>query len=189
MTINTSASPSQYDRNTILLHWLTAFIVIYQFLSAELWDYFGHLEKHFLIVSHMSLGFLLAVLLTIRIVWRYRFGIRILETVPTLFDRGAKALHFLLYALLVIQMPLGFFTRWTDNQPLNVFGLLISSPIGVCTKSTGHLVDQIHDINAWIIIGLVGIHAAAALVHYYFWHDEVLQRMLPGLRKSQRASL
>jgi len=189
MSTDISASPSQYDRNTILLHGLTAAIVIYQFLSAELWDYFSRLEKNFLIISHMSLGFLLAVLLTIRIIWRYRFGIRILATAPSLFDQGAGALHILLYALLVLQMPLGFCTRWTDNQPLNVFGLLISSPIGVCTKSTGHLVDQIHDINAWIIIGLVGIHAAAALVHYYFWHDEVLQRMLPGLRKSQRASL
>lgn len=175
---------NRYDTSTILLHWVTAGIVIFQFLSAELWDYFPHSEKHFLILSHMSLGFLLTIILVIRIFWRLSFGIRIPELLPSLLDRGAKALHILLYVLLAIQMPLGFFTRWTDNRPLDAFGLLIPSPLGPCSEATGHFVDQIHDINAWIIMALAGIHAMAALVHHFLWRDEVLQRMIPGLRKS-----
>jgi cytochrome b561 len=85
--------------------------------------------------------------------------------------------------LLIAQVPLGFFTRWTDNQPLDIFGLLISSPLGHCSKSTGDFVDQLHDINAWVIMGIVGVHAIAALVHHFVWRDAVLQRMLPGARK------
>ena len=177
-----SAPANRYDINTICLHWLTALIVLFQFLSAEFWAYFPRPQRHFLIVSHMSLGFLLAVLLTIRILWRLSFGTKISEIAPTLLDRGARALHILLYLLLAAQMPLGFFTRWTDNHPLDVFGWAIASPLGPCSKTTAHLVDQIHDINAWFIMALAGLHAGAALVHYYLWRDTVLQRMLPGLR-------
>lgn len=127
----------------------------------------------------MSLGAVLTVILIIRLVWRPFFGRKFPEKTPTIFDRGARALHFLLYVLLAAQMPLGFFTRWTDNQPLNVFGLLIPSPIGPCSKATGHFVDQIHDINAWIIMGLAAVHAIAALIHHFIWRDDVLRRMLP----------
>jgi len=173
----------RYDSNTILLHWLTAFIVFFQFLSAESWGFFARPDRHFLIISHMSLGFLLAVILTIRIVWRFGFGVKIGQSTAPLLDRAAKAVHILLYALITLQIPLGFFTRWTDNQPLDVFGLLIPSPIAACSKATGHFVDQIHDINAWIIMGIVGLHAMAALAHHFLWRDDVLQRMIPGLRK------
>jgi cytochrome b561 len=186
MNSNISAERNRYDTNTIILHWLTALIVVFQFLSAEFWGYFGRTDRQLLILSHMSFGFLLAVVLTVRIVWRNAFGAKLVEMAPSLFDRGAKALHILLYVLLVLQIPLGFFTRWTDNQPLDVFGLLIASPIGLCTKATGHLVDQIHNINAWVIMALAGIHAAAALVHRLVLDDDVLQRMLPGWRKFRR---
>jgi cytochrome b561 len=180
-----SASNKKYDINTIILHWLTALIVFFQFISAEFWGYFPRPERHFLIISHMSLGFLLVVMLTLRIVWRVTFGTKISEIEPTLLDRGAKALHILLYLLLAAQMPLGFFTRWTDNQPLDVFGFAIASPLGTCSKATGNFLDQVHDINAWIIMALVGLHAVAALVHHYLWRDTVLQRMLPGFRADQ----
>ena len=31
----------------------------------------------------------------------------------------------------------------------------------------------------WVILALAGLHAGAALVHRYLWHDGVLARMLP----------
>jgi cytochrome b561 len=183
MGINSERLSIKYDSATIALHWVTAFIVLFQFLSAEFWDFFARPEHHFLVLCHMSLGFLLAVILTFRILWRITAGAKTIETSPSLLDRGAKMLHYILYVLLTAQIPLGFFTRWTDNHPLNVFGALIPSPLGPCSKATGDLVDQIHDINAWIIMGLVGVHAIAALVHHFVWRDEVLQRMVPSLRR------
>ena len=181
MNTNNAGVPKRYDSNTIFLHWITAFIVIFQFLSAEFWDFFPRPEKHFLILCHMSLGAALAIILIIRIPWRIFFGLKISETSPTILDRGANALHYLLYVLLVLQMPLGFFTRWTDNHPLDVFGLLIPSPLGPCAKATGDFVDQIHDINAWVIMGLAGVHTAAGLLHHYWLRDGVLRRMIPNL--------
>jgi cytochrome b561 len=158
------SATARYDATTILLHWLTAALVIFQFASAELWDFFPRPERHFLIDSHMSLGVLLTLILAVRIFWRLSAGARLPAASASLLDRGAKALHHLLYALLVIQMPLGFFTRWTDNHPL--------------------FIDQLHVINAWVIMGLAGVHAAAALIHHYGLHDQILARMLPRPRRT-----
>jgi len=173
-------TPRRYDALTITLHWATAAIVFFQFLSAEFWDDFPHPEKHFLIRCHMSLGILLAAILTLRIIWRLGAGRKLPPAGDTRLDWAARAIHFLLYVLLVAQMPLGMFTRWTDNHPLYVFGLLIPSPLDPCSKATGDLVDQIHDINAWVIMGLVAVHTLAALAHHYGLRDDVLRRMLPG---------
>jgi cytochrome b561 len=178
------SATARYDATTILLHWLTAALVIFQFASAELWDFFPRPERHFLIDSHMSLGVLLTLILAVRIFWRLSAGARLPAASASLLDRGAKALHHLLYALLVIQMPLGFFTRWTDNHPLFVFGILIPSPLGPCAKATGRFIDQLHVINAWVIMGLAGVHAAAALIHHYGLHDQILARMLPRPRRT-----
>jgi cytochrome b561 len=175
-----SPSASRYDPTTIALHWLTAALVFFQFGSAELWDFFPKPDKHVLILSHTSLGVALIAVLLVRIFWRTTGGAHLAVPSPGLLDRAAKILHFLLYALLVVQMPLGVFTRWTDNHPLFVFGLLIPSPLGTCAKTTGHFVDQLHDITAWVMMGLVAVHSLAALVHHYVWHDEVLARMWPG---------
>ena len=34
----------------------------------------------------------------------------------------------------------------------------------------------------WGLLGLVGLHVIAALYHYWFRRDQVLQSMLPGGR-------
>jgi cytochrome b561 len=176
-------SPARYDGYTILLHWITALIVFLQFLSAEFWDEFPRSARHFLILCHMSCGFVLAVILIFRLAWRLTRGTTIAAAHSGMVERGARALHGLLYVLLAAQIPLGLFTRWTDNKPLDVFGLLIPSPLGACSKATGNLVDQIHDINAWIIMAVVGAHATAALLHHFLWRDGVLRRMLPAAAK------
>ena len=89
----------KHDLNTIFLHGLTALMVFFQFLSAEFRDFFPRPERHLLIIGHMSFGFSLAFILTLRIAWRLSFGTVISEPAPTLLDRGAKALHILRYLL------------------------------------------------------------------------------------------
>jgi cytochrome b561 len=39
---------------------------------------------------------------------------------------------------------------------------------------------ELHNDTGWAIIAVVGLHAAAALLHHYVLRDRVLVRMLPG---------
>ena len=52
---------TNYDGVAITLHWLTALLVIVQFLMAVTWDYFPHGTSETMQSIHVSLGVLLTV--------------------------------------------------------------------------------------------------------------------------------
>ena len=171
----------RYDRATRVFHWLTAILVACQWLGAQTIDWFprGALRVDARSV-HITVGALLAVLLIARLVWRATNG----RQLPAA-DRGvlhviAKATHWSLYALLLAMVSVGLFLTWTRGDTIfNLFTLPAFDP------GNRHLVDQTQDIHAtigWIIVGLAGLHAAAALVHQYLWRDGLLTRMLPAPR-------
>lgn len=177
--MKTAQTPS-YDRPTIALHWLTAAIVLFQFLSAMVWDFFPKTTHHLIVVLHTSFGIVLTVVLAARLLWRATAGRR-LEHGSGLADRAARAGHHLLYVLLVAEVVLGFLFRWSGHSPLSFFGLLIASPFAPFSRTAHAVIGQTHDIVAWTIIVIALGHACAALFHHYVMRDGVLRRMLPGL--------
>ncbi|MBB5373443.1 cytochrome b [Acidocella aromatica] len=172
-------SPVRYDSLTIALHWVTAALVLLLFALAETWDFFPKPIHHLMITGHMSLGLVLAAVIALRILWRLLSRSKAFASNQGILEQAAKALHYVLYVLITAEAVLGFFTRWTDNHGLSFFGLLIPSPFGTFSKATGGFVEEIHDLNAWLIIILVGGHTLAALGHHYLLKDDVLRRMLP----------
>ncbi len=179
MTASAPCDAARYDGMSIALHWVTALLVITQFLLAEFWGFFPRPTTHLMVVTHMSLGLILTGIYALRLVWRGTAGRQLPPAGLGVLDRVAKATHQALYALLGAELVLGFATRWTHNQALSFFGLLIPSPFGHISRQTGWLVGQAHDIVAWSIIVLAGCHAAAALLHHYVLKDGVLRRILP----------
>jgi cytochrome b561 len=177
--MNNATTTARYDIVSIILHWATAVLVLLQFGSAETWDFFPKPVRHIMITGHMSFGVILTVVIALRILWRLTPSYSAPAAGSQLMDRAAKAMHHTLYALIAAEVPLGFLTRWTDNHALSFFGLLIASPFGTFSKATGGFVDEIHDLNAWLIMILVAGHALAALYHHYLLRDDILRRMLP----------
>jgi cytochrome b561 len=44
----------------------------------------------------------------------------------------------------------------------------------------GFLAGDVHVVLSYVLLGLIGLHVAAALYHYFVRRDRVLQRMLAG---------
>jgi cytochrome b561 len=42
---------------------------------------------------------------------------------------------------------------------------------------------QAHEIGAWCVIALAGLHATAALIHHFILRDDVLEAMAPVFRR------
>ncbi len=176
-----SAAPAtRYDPVSILLHWLVALLVVVQFALGELWDFFPRPVHHLMVVTHMSFGVILTAVLLCRLVWRFVLGHEVEDFTTGLIRFASRSMHYLLYALLIIQAALGFFWPWTESHSLIFFGLAIPSPFGAFSKATNDTVSELHDINAWVIIVLAGGHAAAALAHHFILRDRVLSLMLPA---------
>ncbi len=177
--MKTTSIPAHYDRLSIALHWVTVALVLLLFALAETWEFFPKPERHLMVVVHMSFGLILTAVFLLRLLWRVSPGHTRFPSEPGLPGLAAQAAHYALYALLSAEIVLGFFTRWTDNHPLSFFGVLIPPPLGAVPKPVGELVGRLHDVAAWTIIVLAGVHALAALYHHYLLKDGVLRRMLP----------
>lgn len=124
---------------------------------------------------------LLTAVLLICIGWRLTPGHRIRDAVEGWVEFASKGMHYLLYCLLVVQAALGFVQRWSGNEAMSFFGLLIPPPFAPFSKPAHELVAEAHNWNAWIIIILAVGHASAALFHHFVLRDNVLWRMMPGV--------
>ncbi len=168
----------RYDPLTMFFHWATALLVVTQWLGAQVIDWFprGPLRVDARSV-HITFGVLLAALLMGRVVWRLTGGWRL-----PLADKGAlnviaKGTHWGLYALLGAMVLAGLFLTWTRGDSIfNLFSIPTYDP---ADKALPDQVLEVHATIGLLILGLAGLHAGAALVHRYLWHDGVLGRMLP----------
>jgi cytochrome b561 len=173
---------TQYDGFSIALHWVTAALVVVEFILAETWDWYPRPTRHLMIVAHMSFGILLTAVILIRIVWRLIPGHETPPATTGPVQIAGKAVHLLLYVMLATQAVLGFVLRWGGKEAMSFFGLQIPPLIPPLSRPTVGLVGDLHHWNGWAIIILAGVHAAAALYHHYVLHDRVLTRMLPLAR-------
>ncbi|KAK43716.1 cytochrome B561 [Caballeronia jiangsuensis] len=181
--IATGEDRTTYDNVSIVLHWLTVVLVLMQFGLAQIWEFAPKPTRHLMIVAHMSFGILLTTVLIVRIGWRLSPGH---ESPPALTgwnERAAKAIHFLLYGLLVSEAVLGFVLRWSGNESMSFFGLQLAPPFAPLSKPAHHNIGEAHELVGWAIIVLAAFHAIAALFHHFVIRDAVLIRMLPRLKR------
>lgn len=168
----------RYDPTTMFFHWATAVLVATQWLGAHAIDWFprGPLRVDARSV-HITFGVLLAALLMGRVAWRLTGGRRLPLADEGVLNMVAKGTHWGLYALLAAMVLAGMFLTWTRGDSIfNLFSIPAYDP---GNKALPDQVLGVHATIGWIILALAGLHAGAALVHRYLWHDGVLGRMLP----------
>lgn len=167
---------SRYDRRTISLHWLTAFLVVSAWGMAQIIDFFprGPIRIDARSV-HIMLGAALGIVLVFRLAWRIRGGVRLPPSGR--LDAVARLVHWALYALLVAEVCLGIANTWARGDSL--FGLVTLPKLASDDPTLSRRINGIHELVANAILITAGLHAAAALIHHYLLRDGVLLRMLP----------
>ncbi len=173
-----SATADRYDRRTIWLHWATALLVASQWIIAHIIDDFEGAARVNVRSVHITLGVTLIAVLIVRIPWRATQGRRLPAADQGALHVVAKATHWAMYLLLIAAVTLGVANVWVRGDSIyNLFRIPAFDP---GNKPLRTRVEDLHALVANSILILAGIHAAAALVHRYLWHDGVLARMLPS---------
>jgi len=112
---------TNYDNVAIGLHWLTAVLVLFQFVSSFVWDDLAKTTKRSLESLHVSLGILLTVVIVARLIWRWMPGHERPSIVNGWVEIASKSVHYLLYALRAAQAVLGFVIGWAGGHPIHFF--------------------------------------------------------------------
>jgi superoxide oxidase len=173
-----------FDTLTITLHWTTVLIVLTLFGSGLL---YGQVEDRSwappLLQVHRSLGVTIWTLTVLRLLWRVtgaRFPAFPASMTP-LHQLGARLSEYALYALLLIQPATGLAQTILRGRPFEVFAWSIPPLVARDVGLVG-IFRAAHEIGAWCLFALAGLHAAAALVHHFVLRDDVLEAMAPALR-------
>jgi cytochrome b561 len=181
-TIRSARPP--FDAFTITLHWITVFIVLTLLVSGLL---HAQVEERYwaapLLRVHRSLGVTIWILTVIRLGWRFT-GAKFPEfpsSMTPMHRLGARLSEYTLYALLLLQPVTGVAQSMWRGRPFEVFAWNIPPFVSkdLALVGTFHLA---HEIGAWCVIGLVALHATAALVHHFILRDDVLEAMAPVFR-------
>jgi cytochrome b561 len=173
-----------YSPPAQLFHWSTALLVLFAWLLGSFGDDLpkGSIRDLGAFV-HVSAGQLIVVLLLSRLAWRAISSPPPPETTSLgkWADRGGVAMHYILYALLAAAPVAGVLTLFANGDGLPLFGLgEIPSP-WVRDKAFAHDVKEIHETLANALMVLALVHAVAALMHHFYFHDRTLKRMLPKM--------
>ncbi len=171
---------SRYGMVAVTLHWLIA-IVVFCLFALGWWmtglDYYDSWYKQGPWI-HKSVGILLFLMVSIRLLWR------LMSVKPEAMSnhkhwevRLAHVAHFLLYALLFVIMISGYLISTEDGRAVEVFGWFEIPATITSIPDQADVAGWIHFTLACILIGLVLLHALAALKHHFVDRDKTLVRI------------
>lgn len=170
-----------YSSTLIALHWLTLLLLIAVYALIELRGIYpkGSDANQLMKTWHFMLGLTVLGLLPIRLLARVGGGATpaIHPPLAPLQEKLAKLVHLLLYVFLLVMPILGWLTLSAKGKVIPFFGLELPPLLGA-DKALGHQLEEIHETIGTLGYYLIGLHAAAALFHHYWTHDDTMKRML-----------
>lgn len=169
-------------------HWLTAALLL---VIIPMGLIMGSLPRgtlqNTLFITHESLGLTVLALTLARFLWRLGNAPPPPSRYLSRFERLASgSVHVLLYAILIVMPVTGYLFVTLSDIDLSYFGVVQVPALAEPDKPLGKTFGAIHITLQWAIYALAAMHIGAALHHYFVRHNDVLARMLPGLRSRAR---
>jgi cytochrome b561 len=127
---------------------------------------------------HKSFGVVLLLLILARLAWRL-INVTPKDPVglPVIQSRMARAMHWVLYALMFAQPLAGILMSQAAGFPVSFFGLFELPVLLDKDPSLAQFFRGVHG-TVWIllVVAVIG-HAGAALHHHFIRKDDVLKKM------------
>ncbi|MES2238042.1 MAG: cytochrome b [Pseudomonadota bacterium] len=169
-----------YTGTAIAFHWLIALLILAVFpLGVYMHELPLSPTKLQLYSYHKWLGITVLMLAILRVLWRASHRPPALPaSLPRWQQIATHAVHHSLYFLLVL-IPLsgwlmssakGFQTVW--------FGVFPLPDLVTKDKALGDLLQEVHEVLNFTLLGLVSLHILAALKHHFINRDGIFMRML-----------
>jgi superoxide oxidase len=172
----------RYGAPMIGLHWLTLLLVIAVYACINVADVYpkGSDLRALWKSWHYLAGLAVLALVAIRLIVRLGSGPdpHVEPQMPRWQRRLADAAHVALYVFMLVMPLLGWLALSASGKPVLIAGFHLPMLMGE-NKPLAHSLEEIHETLGTLGYFLIGLHAAAALLHHYVVRDNALRRMLP----------
>lgn len=189
-----TVASSHYTAVAQALHWLLALGLTAMVVLGLVMTHAGlsRLTQFKLYQLHKSIGITILLVALLRLAWRLAHRPPPLPRAMPAWEKGAAhASHVILYALMIGLPLVGWIMVSVSpfNLPTVLYGVVpwphVPGLAHVANKPFWEGVAKtVHAYGAYLLIALVGLHAAAALRHHFVLRDDVLARMLPNVRSA-----
>lgn len=179
-----------FDRNWLgdsytsvakLLHWLIALLLLVTIPAGVIMLEVGPGPvQNLLFILHKGIGATLILLVALRILWRATHPPPRLVGLPDWQIRASKAVHHLLYVMLVVMVASGYVRTVAGGYPIELLDALGIPPLLGKNKTVEDIALWVHFLGANVIGALIFLHVGAALHHLLVRKDHVFWRMWPG---------
>jgi cytochrome b561 len=163
------------------LHWLTLFLVATVFVLAFAIDFAPTKEGAVALTQlHRSFGMTVWVVTLGRLVWRQfsRFP-NWPSDMPQAMRFAVHWSEYALYALLLVQPILGILHTNAHGDQVSLFSISRLPALIGPDRLLARQLEQAHATVGFFLLGLIGLHASAALYRHFWRCDDALRAMLP----------
>ncbi|HWX65506.1 MAG TPA: cytochrome b [Rhodanobacter sp.] len=161
-------------------HWVIALAILGNGIFGLLMDLAqSPMQKINWLALHKSIGLTVLALVLLRVLWRWRDGRPQEEPAPHWQQWAARAVHGVLYVLIVALPLSGWWFNSVTGKPLQWFKLFNLPALAAKNDDLRHFAHAVHEYLFWFLLLVLVAHVGAALKHHVFDRDNVLRRMLP----------
>jgi cytochrome b561 len=140
-----------------VLHWVAAFMIGFNLLSAWKIEDFPLATKEVLIMIHSGLGVVIFLIMLLRWWWRRT---RNLYTPRRWYQRPSMLLQWVFYPLLLIQPIIGVVQAGYIDYEVLAFGFIDFSALATDNEEMHGLFLRLHGWTATLLIVLILVHGA-----------------------------
>jgi cytochrome b561 len=186
--VSSSMSPARYSKTAMLLHWLIAGALAFQYGLGEALEHATRATKLDIAQFHKAVG------ITILLLTLFRIGVRVFKPRPApLGDAGwaqklASITHLGLYAFMLFAPLTGWLAASTGRFvfPISVWGLFdfptfpfLAGMEEAARHNLHEFAEEVHGAIAKIGMLLFLLHVAGALRHQFAKKEPLIERMVP----------
>ncbi len=178
-------APRAYSPMARALHWTTVAFIALMYPVGEYMTYRGNDLNIWdgltngLYSAHKFTGFLILLLVIVRLIYRVQNGAPPDEPTLEPWQRMASHVtHWSLYGLLIL-VPLMGWISVSLYGARDIFGLFSLPALWTVNQEASKTAFLLHNILGKVMLTLIFLHIGAAIFHHFIRKDGVLRRMLP----------
>lgn len=172
----------EYSRAAKWFHWTTVPLIALLLATGLTIRFIADQWKMQFYTLHESTGLLVLGLSVARLAWRLRHPPPDAPHLPAFERAGAEAAHKGLYAVLIVQPLLGFFTTNAYGFPqrdATAFLGFVNLPTFMdAAPDLARTLHWAHSLIGWALLPLLALHVGAVIFHHAGKRDGTLLRML-----------
>ena len=173
--INPNDRFAGYSRQSIVLHWLSAVVIVILYMN----------QSPNSAPFHIGLGLIAAPLLYWRVRTRFSHGYPRITELSLPFNLGARLVMFALLACMFTLMVTGPLIPLLNGEPYRIFGWFSFTIPFPRIEEAVTIAQSAHAIAGHTLMILFALHMLDALTHHFFDKDTILVRMLKPIRNGK----